>query len=82
MKTNFRRRAREIKYGFKGTGGWAPVKSLTDLEERLLRLLSVLTIEGATLVEASGADTLVDTSTLENDNLFNIENIPIIVDMV
>ena len=70
MKTIFRRRAR------------APVKTLTDLEERLLGLLSVLTIEGATLVEAGSADTLVNTSTLENDNLFNIENIPIIVDMV
>ena len=70
MKTNFRRRAREIKYGFKGTGGGAPVKSLTHLKERFLGLLSVLTIE-ATLVEASGADTLVDTSTLENDNFHN-----------
>ena len=75
MQTNFCRRAREIKYG------GAPVKSLTHLDKRFLGLLSVLTIE-AILVEASGSDTLVDTSTLKNDNLFNIENIPITVDMV
>jgi hypothetical protein len=52
MKTNARRRARDVRYGTSGTGGGAGVKPLSDLEERLLSLLSHLTVEGDDLLKA------------------------------
>ncbi|KAF5281157.1 hypothetical protein FQR65_LT14852 [Abscondita terminalis] len=55
MKTNVRRRVRDVRYGTRGTGGGAAVKSLTDLEERFLALLSYLTVEGEGLPEAGVA---------------------------
>lgn len=58
MKTKVKRHARAVKYGYQGTGGGAAIKPLTPLEERLLSLISELSIEGVQLIEAGG-DTLV-----------------------
>ncbi|XP_063931785.1 uncharacterized protein LOC135143777 [Zophobas morio] len=52
MKTNVRRRARDVRYGTTGTGGGSGVKPLSELEERLIALLSHLTVEGDALPEA------------------------------
>ncbi|KAF5296127.1 hypothetical protein FQR65_LT10297 [Abscondita terminalis] len=67
MKTNVRRRARDVRYSTKDTGRGAAVKSLTDLEERFLALLSHLTVKGEDLPEAGVAT---------NQDL-NIKKIPI-----
>ncbi|KAF5282879.1 hypothetical protein FQR65_LT14182 [Abscondita terminalis] len=59
--------ARDVRYVTRGTGGGAAEKSLTDLDERFLALLSHLTVEGEDLPEA-GVATSQD---------LNIEKIPI-----
>ncbi|GLV37481.1 hypothetical protein CBL_10553 [Carabus blaptoides fortunei] len=52
LKTNTRRRAREVFNAKNGTGGGPPkVKELTDVEERLMGLLAKVTVEGANIPE-------------------------------
>ncbi|XP_050516536.1 uncharacterized protein LOC126891406 [Diabrotica virgifera virgifera] len=53
MKTKIKRRVREVRYGYQGTGGGGGIKPLTPVEERLLALLvSEVSIEGAQLAKA------------------------------
>uniref|UniRef100_A0A6P7H3B7 Uncharacterized protein LOC114346481 n=1 Tax=Diabrotica virgifera virgifera TaxID=50390 RepID=A0A6P7H3B7_DIAVI len=76
MKTKIKRRAREVRYGYQGTGGGA-VKALTPVEERLLALLvSELSIEGAQLAEA-GVEMIDESFETTNDiEIIEVEQKP------
>jgi hypothetical protein len=66
LKTNTRRRARQKKYDVNGTGGGsAKVKPLTDIEERILNILSTVVIDGAPNVPEPGLNISGDRANLE-----------------
>ncbi|KAK4882487.1 hypothetical protein RN001_005806 [Aquatica leii] len=68
MKTTVKRRARDVKYGVTGTGGGNPVKPLADTEEKLLALISNVSIEGTAIAEPGVAIEVPITANQEISN--------------
>ncbi|KAF5281760.1 hypothetical protein FQR65_LT14555 [Abscondita terminalis] len=71
IKTNVRRRAREVQFGYKGTGDGSSPKPLNDFEERLLALISKLNIIGTNLSEPGTEDIIqhVEISDVETQSV-------------
>ncbi|KAL1510070.1 hypothetical protein ABEB36_004725 [Hypothenemus hampei] len=66
LKTNTKRKAREIKFDFTGTGGGSKkVKDLTQQEERVMSLLSNIVVEGIPLLPETG---VCEENLEENNN--------------